>query len=113
MKKWALRALLILVAAGLGLAIGGAWRGRRDQEPSVESRETTTSNTSARLSRPGTAGDRADSKAKDDSPLATQLERSLSISSGVTRWLYWLEAIEKAAVSDFPRLAMLAKSDPA
>src|SRR5438477_6235885 len=43
--------------------------------------------------------------------LATQLARDLSISSRITRWLYWLEAIEKASLPDFPRLAGLAKSD--
>jgi len=47
----------------------------------------------------------------DDSPLATKLERDLSMSSGVTRWLYWLEALEKAAPADFPRLARLAQSN--
>jgi hypothetical protein len=45
--------------------------------------------------------------------LATKLERDLAISSGVTRWLYWLEAIEKAQAADFPRLARLAQGDPA
>src|SRR5204863_211695 len=40
----------------------------------------------------------------DDSPLATKLERDLSMSSGVTRWLYWLEALEKAVPGDFPPL---------
>jgi hypothetical protein len=35
------------------------------------------------------------------------------MSSGVTRWLYWLEAIEKAQAPDFPRLARLAHDNPA
>ncbi len=41
------------------------------------------------------------------------MERNLALSSGVTRWLYWLEALEKATAADFPRLARLAKSNPA
>ena len=49
----------------------------------------------------------------DDSPLATRLEKDLALSSGVTRWLYWLEALEKAAPSDFPRLDRLARGNPA
>jgi hypothetical protein len=34
------------------------------------------------------------------------------MSTGVTRWLYWLEAIERATPADFPRLARLAKGNP-
>jgi hypothetical protein len=49
----------------------------------------------------------------DDSPLATQLAIDLSMSEGVTRWLYWFEALEKAVPADFPRLASLAKEHPA
>jgi hypothetical protein len=47
----------------------------------------------------------------DDSPLATKLERDLSMASEVTRWLYWLEALEKASPADCPRLAQLAKGN--
>ena len=46
-----------------------------------------------------------------DSSLATKLERDLSLSSGVTRWLYWLEALEKASPADCPRLAQLAQGN--
>ena len=35
------------------------------------------------------------------------------MSKGVTRWLAWLEAVEKAVPSDFPRLARLAQDNPA
>ena len=35
------------------------------------------------------------------------------MSSGVTRWLYWLEAMEKASASDFPRLFRLAEGNAA
>jgi hypothetical protein len=33
------------------------------------------------------------------------------MSTGVTRWLYWMEAIEKAGLGDFPRLARLAQGN--
>ena len=35
------------------------------------------------------------------------------MSSGVTRWLYWLEAIEKAVPVDFPPLLRLARGNAA
>ena len=40
-------------------------------------------------------------------------ERDLAKASGVTRWLLWLQAIEKAQPADFPRLAQLARDNPA
>jgi len=107
--------VIILAAAGLGLAMGYILRGR-------------TIGTAAPLERlPGNVrpipegksqplragGNLTWARAHDDSPLATQLERDLSMSSGVTRWLYWLEGVEKARVSDFPRLARLAHGDAA
>src|SRR5258708_7579001 len=49
----------------------------------------------------------------DDSPLATKLSHDLSISSGVTRWLHWWDAVEKAVPSDFPRFARIAEGDSA
>src|SRR5206468_2351045 len=52
-------------------------------------------------------------RANDDSALATKLARDLSMSSGVTRWLYWLAAIEKATPADFPRLYRLAQGNAA
>jgi hypothetical protein len=33
------------------------------------------------------------------------------MSSGVTRWLYWLEALDKAQPADFPRLVRLAQTN--
>jgi hypothetical protein len=48
-----------------------------------------------------------------DFSVAAQLERNLAASKGVTRWLYWIEAIEKASLADMPRLARLAVDDPA
>ena len=42
---------------------------------------------------------------------ASESDRNLSMSTGVTRWLYWWDAIEKAGPSDFPRLARLAEGN--
>ena len=105
--KLLVRFILILVAAGIGLAIGSVWRGKKAQEVSVLSGSTPQG-----LARPS-RNNANKGRALDDSPLAAQLEKSLSLSSGVRRWLYWLEAIEKATPRDFPRLAMMAKNDPA
>ncbi len=49
----------------------------------------------------------------DDSPLTAKLEHELSISSGVARWLAWIEAVERAQPADFPRLARLAQGNVA
>ncbi len=103
------RILVLLVAAVAGLGIGFAWRGNRPaahdtNEASSEAASNNPSSKNQAHSRPPTP---------DNSPLATQLAKNLAMSSGVTRWLYWLEAIEKASPSDFPRLAELARKNPA
>lgn len=48
---------------------------------------------------------------EEDSPLTARLAQNISMSSGVTRWLYWWDAIEKAGPADFPRLARLAQGN--
>lgn len=106
--KLVINVVVILVAAGLGLAAGFAFRGKRvsqGRESAVGITSVpTASNGSHRIGQV---------RPNDDSPLTTQLERNLAKSSGVTRWLYWLEAVERAAPPDFPRLAMLAQDNPA
>ena len=52
-----------------------------------------------------------DRRRLDDSPLATKLGADLARVNGVTRWLLWFEALEKAQPADFPRLARLANGD--
>lgn len=100
--------LVILIAAAIGLALGFAFRSK---PPSAQS-ESPSESSLVRQSRSAFASKkRFVVRANDDSPLATQLERDLSMSSGVTRWLYWLEALEKAAPADFPRLARLAQGN--
>lgn len=112
--RYLVQLLTIGIAAGLGLAIGFFWRG-------------TTERATDPLARPGvllmTAKDSRKSgfvplrrgpitESSEDSVLTQQLRRHLSTSSRVTRWLYWLEGIEKASLPDFPRLASLANGDP-
>jgi hypothetical protein len=46
------------------------------------------------------------------SPLVKKLENDIAMSKGVTRWLTWLETLEKAEASDFPRLFDLAQNNP-
>src|SRR5205809_499743 len=103
--------LLIIVAAGVGFALGFALRGRAvsttaglpaDQLPAA----TVSERRRSRVSYPPVSA-----RNNDDSPLTTKLERDVSMSSGVTRWLYWLEAIEKAVPADFPRLLQLAQGN--
>ncbi len=106
---------LILIGAGIGLTIGFALRPpplRVSVAPPIAKKVTDAVSVevpdeTARVPEPSFGGRR-----DDDSPLATQLERDLSWSSGVTRWLYWMEALEKAVASDFPRLARLAEGHP-
>jgi hypothetical protein len=106
MKRALLRFLLIGLAAAIGLGLGMTWQHRRG--PQSLNASSTSASTQGSSRRHGHAG-----SAVDDSPLATKLEHDLAMSSGVTRWLYWLEAIEKAKATDFPRLVRLAHDNPA
>ena len=107
--------VLITSTVVLGFAVGFSWRARSLR--TVSSNEVPSSQIpkSLAVAGEGSFKHRRFTKpgAVDDSPLATQLEHDLSMSSGVTRWLYWLEAIEKATVNDMPRLARIAGPDTA
>ena len=102
------KTILMLIAVAIGLAFGFALRGKR----------IVRIGQSAEVSPPnahlidGSSKGRNVTRFNDDSPLTTKLERDLSMSSGVTRWLYWLQALEKAAPADFPRLVRLAQNSP-
>jgi hypothetical protein len=96
--------LVIVAAAGLGLALGSALRARHlpkstSTPPGSAAKSAGGLRQAAVLGRP------------DDSPLATQLERDLSMATAVTRWLYWLDAVERAMPADFPRLVRLARGN--
>ena len=111
--KVLINALTILMAAVLGLTVGLAWRaksGSHSRSADTRARASAPSGVLATNPAPQVGKFRL-IRAHDDSPLATKLEQDLSMSTGVTRWLYWLEAIEKAALTDFPRLALLARGN--
>jgi len=104
--KILIHSLLIAVAATLGLGVGFLLRGKpKHQELIVGSPESKT------IAKRLGALRRQAAPRIDDSPLTTKLARDLSMSSGVTRWLYWLEALDKAQPADFPRLVRLAQTN--
>src|SRR5688572_25946439 len=98
MKKF--KNLAIFAAAiTLGLLAGFALRRTTTKAPagSTAGQSQLAASTNHVASAPGKGGSRG--ARIDDSPLATGLARDLSMSEGVTRWLYWLEAIEKAQLT--------------
>ncbi len=108
--KLIVNSAVILVAAAIGLVAGFALRTNRATYRS-ESNAVTLAAQMQSPSRVTASGGRFPTH--DDSPLTTQLERNLAKSSGVTRWLCWFQALEKAAPGDFSRLARLAQNNPA
>src|SRR5688572_5407355 len=98
--------VLIIVAAGIGLGVGFMLRSR--PVATVAGTAAVSATQQTRWLNPNRP---VHIQANDDSPVTTRLERDLSMSSGVTRWLYWLEALEKAAPADFPRLVRLAQGN--
>src|SRR5262245_33964883 len=113
MRKF-FQTLGVMAAAGLGLALGFTWRGQGERQfssletpPAAMSASPDDSPTNGLL----VAAALSSTRARDDSPLATELVRKLAKVTRVTRWLYWLEGIEKALLSDFPRLARVANGD--
>lgn len=106
--KIILNSLLVLVAAAIGLAIGFVWRNSRPISPPEELPAMAMGSEQKALARIST---KPAIPHNVDSPLARQLERDLSMSAGVTRWLYWMEALEKATPADFPGLIRLTKGN--
>src|SRR5262245_17882888 len=111
----AFRLALMLVAAVVGLAAGYVLRSKRVPQAtaSASSNPDGTAPAVSPIQLQLDAHRHPAAGRNDDSPLATQLEHDLSMSSGVTRWLYWLDALERAVPSDFPRLHRLARGDAA
>jgi hypothetical protein len=109
--KILIHSLIILAGAGLGLAIGFVWRKpAAPSEKTIEIRSVEVGSTAVGRTQSSFIARRGAIRT-DDSPLVTKLERDLSMSSGVTRWLYWLEALERATPADCPRLAQLAQGN--
>jgi len=100
------RSLLIGFSALLGLAAGiglRAWRHPQDRDAS--------SGRGASFS-PMTPGAPPKISTTRSSALVDQTEANLSLTDGVTRWLHWMTAVEKAGPGDFPGLARLAQGLP-
>jgi len=110
--KWVVNSVIMVAAAGLGLSVGMALRGKAHIPSGAEQHSASTGESvfaHAKLLNGGKHS--AATVQTDDSPLATKLARDLSMSTGVTRWLYWLDAIQKAGTNDFRRLALMAKGN--
>ncbi|HWB03169.1 MAG TPA: hypothetical protein VG796_09110 [Verrucomicrobiales bacterium] len=101
---------LILVAAVAGLTSGFTvrWiqRGGTQQNASSGSARSAISQA---VSAPDSASPHS---AKKTSPFVTALKQQLTVSSGVTRWLEWMSALEHAKVTDFPSMVRMTKSNP-
>src|SRR5437879_463123 len=108
--KLLVKTLVMVCAVGIGLGVGFALRKKAAVTEISVAGESSSESTPGNLRR--NSKSRVRQPPPDDSPLATKLERDLSMSRGVTRWLYWLAAIEKAAPVDFPRLVKLAQGTP-
>jgi hypothetical protein len=103
----------VIASAGLGLMVGFMSRVNSERASGAEDLHVEKPARTDKGPAPTLPSDRKlkGPRAPDDSPLATKLARELYMSSRITRWLYWTEAIEKASPSDFPRLSVLAKGD--
>jgi hypothetical protein len=100
---------LILVAAVAGLGSGFASRWiQKGGSPAGSS----TARVSSLAASTGTNADTNNSViGHRHSPLTAALEQQLSVSSGVTRWLEWMAALENAKITDFPHMARMARND--
>ncbi len=101
------RPLLIVGSALLGLAAGFGLRAWR--QPHAAASATPESSATSSVVVPGPPPKLT---SQPSSALAETLEANLSLTDGVTRWLHWMTAVEKAGPKDFPSLARLAQSLP-
>jgi len=103
--------LVIGCSAGLGFGVGIMLR----QKPAGNAAEASIAADSSTSNGPvaPASGSRppAPRLPQVAVPLPTQLERDLSMSRGVTNWLYWMDAIEKASPADYPQLVTLAENN--
>jgi hypothetical protein len=100
--------VLLLLGAGCGLVFGFLWRGKTSQSLRIGPVESSASSElGSQPSSRATSG----SLATPASTVAEKLHRDLTLSKGVTRWLRWFEALDKAAPADYPALARLARND--
>src|ERR1043166_9439541 len=111
--KILINSMMIVMAAAIGLAVGFALKSTRTAQASDPATGRLAASDASRRNAMKGSSENPRVQPNDDSPLATKLEHDISKSTGVTRWLCWLEAIEKATATDFPRLARLAQNNPA
>lgn len=106
------QSVLIVASAATGLLTGFVLRAAR--QPGEPPATSMPAGKSTPRDAAGPAGVAAmDSPAlQEGSALAAKLRTDLSMSDGVTRWLHWMTAVEKATPKDFPHLARLAKDIP-
>jgi hypothetical protein len=109
--KTAFNCIILVGAVGIGLAAGFALR--RHAAGRIDAGNADSAVATDASGRDGGPATRRAHAVKDDSPLATKLEHDLAMTSGVARWLCFLDALEKAGPNDFPRLMKLAAKDPA
>lgn len=104
---------MIACSAVLGLAAGFGISALLQPENPVPSDGRSPSSASAgqggALGVPASAPGRLTTAS---SALADKLRTDLSLSHGVTRWLLWMTAVEKAGPGDFPQLARMAQELP-
>ena len=94
------RVVLLAICTGLGLLVGSI--ARRTKQPAHE--HVTVETALSRFRKPVAV-------TAVELSLIAQLKTDLANSSGVTRWLYWVAAIEKAPIEEFSQLAQLAEGD--
>ena len=98
--------LLLVIAAALGLLVGKIFRSK----PAI----LTLTSLEQTQTNPGPSNNLVSKTNALTQPtsFASKLDFDLSMSTGVTKWLYWLEALEKAGLNDFPALYLKAKNNP-
>ena len=97
--------------AAVGLAVGVALRGLSTRAHSRESAAVSLSKAAPPEARNDGKARRVKPVPMDGSPLTTRLAHNLTTATGVTKWLCWWDAIEKAQPEDFPGLARLANGN--
>lgn len=99
------------LAAGFGIsalrqpsALGTNPNGTGDAASASASSQNAAA---ANAARPGPGG-----RPPGDTGLTEKLKTDLSLSHGVTRWLVWMTAVEKAGPRDYAQLARMGKDMP-
>lgn len=108
---------LIAGSAVLGLAAGFGISALRQPAGSASSDSTASGSAKAAAASDNTAAGNASRPGPGGRPpggsgLTDKLRTDLSLTHGVTRWLVWMTAVEKAGPNDYAQLARMAKDLP-